>query len=84
MQPRPGMSQQDKLLADVVVHAAIAFQSKNTSEILMPFAKMMSIPGQLKVIVYNDQFLVSRVLESAVALYVGMPHKQNGCPRNAM
>ena len=49
MQPRPGMSQQDRLLADVVVHAAITFQSKNTSEILMPFAKMMSTPGQLKV-----------------------------------
>ena len=49
MQPRPGMSQQDRLLADVVVHAAIAFQSKNTSEILMPFAKMINSPEELKV-----------------------------------
>ena len=56
MQPRPGMNQQDRLLADIVVHAAIAFQSKNTAEILIPFGKMMKSPGQLKVyliLMYN-------------------------------
>ena len=49
MQPKPGMSPEDRLLSDIVVHAGVAFQSRKNAQFLLLFARMMDSPGMLKV-----------------------------------
>ena len=49
MQPRPGMSPHDRLLSDVVVHAGVAFQSRQNTQFLSLFVQMVDSPGMLKV-----------------------------------
>ena len=46
---RPGMSPQNRLLTDLIIHVTIAVQSKENLVILQPFIKMMNSPGKLKV-----------------------------------
>ena len=50
---RPGMSPQNRLLTDLVIHVVTALQSKEKLVILQPFIKMMNSPGELKVVQYN-------------------------------
>ena len=50
---RPGMSPQNRLLTDLIVHVVTGLQSKEKLVILQPFIKMMNSPGKLKVVHYN-------------------------------
>ena len=45
---RPGMSPQNRLLTDLVIHVAIALQY-TSNKLLTPFIQMISRPGDLKV-----------------------------------
>lgn len=58
MMLRPGMSPQDRLLTDLIVHVAVSIQ-QCSNELLTPFVKMINSPGELKVfiafsIIQND------------------------------
>ena len=46
---RPGMSPQNRLLTDLVIHVVASIQNQPNSEILKPFIEMMNSPGELKV-----------------------------------
>ena len=48
---RPGMSLQNRLLTDVVIHAAIVIHS-STKKLLTPFNQMINSPAELKVYSY--------------------------------
>ena len=50
---RPGMSPQNRLLTDLIIHVVTALQSKEKLVILQPFIKMINSPGELKVVHYN-------------------------------
>ena len=50
---RPGMSPQNRLLTDLIIHLVTALQSKEKLVILQPFIRMMNSPGELKVVQYN-------------------------------
>ena len=47
---RPGMNPQNRLLTDLVVHAAIIIQSSN-KKLLTPFIQMINSPAELKVMI---------------------------------
>ena len=49
MVPRPNQSPENKLIADVIVHAAIVFCGKDNFEILKPFNVIINSPADLKV-----------------------------------
>ena len=49
MQPKVGQSPQDRMITEVVVHAAITFQAKRTLDVMQPFIKLLYSPGELKV-----------------------------------
>ena len=49
MIPRPEQNPENRLLSDVVVHAAVVFSGKD-SEILKPFFHILNAPGDLKVV----------------------------------
>ena len=46
---RQGMSPQNRLLTDLIIHVVTALQSKEKLVILQPFIKMINSPGELKV-----------------------------------
>ena len=50
---RPGMSPQNRLITDLIIHVVTALQSKEKLVILQPFIKMINSPGELKVVQYN-------------------------------
>ena len=41
-----------RTMTGVVVHAVLAFLSQQSADILQPFLKMLSTPGELKVLLY--------------------------------
>ena len=50
MLPTPRQNPQNRILADVIVHAGIVFNSKSALQILQPFVKILNTPGDLKVV----------------------------------
>ena len=49
MIPKPGQNPENRLLSDVVVHAAVVFSGKDL-EILKPFFHILNTPANLKVV----------------------------------
>ena len=60
---KPGMSPQNRLLTDVVIHAAIVMQS-SSKKLLAPFTQMINSPAELKVLLkinYKYLFIIQGV-----------------------
>ena len=49
MIPSPNQSTEDRLISDVIVHAAVIFCGKSSLDILKPFKAIMNNPSDLKV-----------------------------------
>ena len=58
MLPFPRQNPQNRILADVIVHAAIVFKSNSALKILQPFVKMLSSPGDLKVAIIISSYII--------------------------
>ena len=54
MMPTPRQTPENRLLADVVVHAAVVFCGKENLEILKPFNEILASPANLKA--YNNHY----------------------------
>ena len=65
---RPGMSPQNRLLTDLIIHVVTALQSKEKLVILQPFIKMINSPGELKVVHYNTS-TVEYVIIGSISTY---------------
>ena len=50
MLPTPRQNLQNRIQADVIVHATIVFNSNSALQILQPFVKILNTPGDLKVV----------------------------------
>ena len=55
---RPGMSLQNRLFTDLIIHVAIAIQS-TSNKLLTPFIQMMTQPGVLKVIAFLPGIVIT-------------------------
>lgn len=53
---RPGMNPQNRLLTDLVVHAAIIVLSSN-KKLVTPFLQMINSPAELKVMIVSQMDL---------------------------
>lgn len=57
MIPSSSQSIEDRLFADVVVHAVTVFIGNSNLDILQPFNKLLEDPGQLQVCIYTYVYI---------------------------
>ena len=65
---RPGMSPQNRLLTDVVIHAAVTIQS-STKKLLTPFHQMINSPAELKVYSYVRYKIIVTLIIGGLLAY---------------